>query len=221
MTQQYIVYGSELSYFTRKLEAALIFYGANFERRAKDPAIAADIEARAGTHQVPVLHTPENWMIADAAALLDASFAATPVSPACCGVMSSKSTDEWIARTMVHYRRTARQRRSHRRMAATPKAQTAQLGTARMPCNGYRFTAPAARRGSRVRPDTRCDRRTALAHALSARRSSDRGGLYRARRTARPYVHGSGAKTRDIRLSASRCVDRDRRKPLGRRRRIV
>jgi hypothetical protein len=27
----YTIYGDELSYFTRKLEAAMIFYGADFE----------------------------------------------------------------------------------------------------------------------------------------------------------------------------------------------
>jgi hypothetical protein len=50
----YTVYGGELSYFTRKLEAALLFYGADFELCAKDASNSASIEARAGTHQVPV-----------------------------------------------------------------------------------------------------------------------------------------------------------------------
>ena len=59
---KYTIYGGELSYFTRKLEAAMLFYGADFEIKPKrDPSI----EMRSGTHQVPVLHTPENWMIAD------------------------------------------------------------------------------------------------------------------------------------------------------------
>jgi hypothetical protein len=62
----YTVYGSDFSYFTRKLEAAMIFYGAHFEMLPKPP----EAEARSGTHQVPVLHTPENWMIADSTPLL-------------------------------------------------------------------------------------------------------------------------------------------------------
>ena len=70
MTQPYIVYGGELSYFTRKLEAAMIFYGAEFTIQAKTPDIAAEIEQRSGTHQVPVLLTPENWMVADTTPLL-------------------------------------------------------------------------------------------------------------------------------------------------------
>ena len=61
MSQHYIIYGGELSYFTRKLEAAMIFYGADFEMRTKTPDMAQEIQLRSGTHQVPVLQTPENW----------------------------------------------------------------------------------------------------------------------------------------------------------------
>jgi len=65
VSQHYIIYGGELSYFTRKLEAAMIFYGADFEMRSKTPDMAQEIQLRSGTHQVPVLQTPENWMIGD------------------------------------------------------------------------------------------------------------------------------------------------------------
>jgi glutathione S-transferase len=111
MTQPYIVYGNELSYFTRKLEAALIFYGAPFEMRTKEPAVAAAVESRSGTHQVPVLHTPENWMIADTTPLIDLLdgrfpfrrlFPTGPLGVLCHVV--EEYFDEWIARTMVHYR---------------------------------------------------------------------------------------------------------------------
>lgn len=103
----YTIYGGELSYFTRKLEAAMIFYGAPFELQAKPP----EAESRAGTHQVPVLHTPENWMIADTTPLMhmmDARYPARrmfPTGPL--GVLThivEEYFDEWIARTMVHYR---------------------------------------------------------------------------------------------------------------------
>ena len=104
----YTIYGGELSYFTRKLEAAMIFYGANFELKPKrDPSI----EARSGTHQVPVLHTPENWMIGDTTplmSLLDGRFPGRAMFPdAQLGVLVhvlEEHLDEWIARTMVHYR---------------------------------------------------------------------------------------------------------------------
>ena len=107
MSQQYTIYGSELSYFTRKLEAAMIFYGAPFELLRKPP----EAETRSGTHQVPVLHTPENWMIADTTPLmhlLDARFPSRRMfPPGSLGVLVQvveEYFDEWIARTMVHYR---------------------------------------------------------------------------------------------------------------------
>ena len=107
MNDHYIVYGGELSYFTRKLEAAMVFYGASWERAAKTD----DIERRAGTHQVPVLQTPENWVIADTTpllAMLDARFPRRAMFPAGpLGVLVhviEEHFDEWVARTMVHYR---------------------------------------------------------------------------------------------------------------------
>ena len=111
MNSDYVVYGGELSYFTRKLEAALLFYGADYQRCAKDAHNREEIEYRSGTHQVPVLLTPENWMIGDTTPLLqllDSRFPERrmfPTGPT--GVlvhMLEEYFDEWIARTMVHYR---------------------------------------------------------------------------------------------------------------------
>ncbi len=111
MPSPYVVYGGELSYFTRKLEAALIFYGADCEMRSMAASNREEIERRAGTHQVPVLHTPENWMIADTTPLirmLDGRFPKRRLFPAGrLGVLThvlEEYFDEWIARTMVHYR---------------------------------------------------------------------------------------------------------------------
>lgn len=108
---KYVVYGGELSYFTRKLEAALIFYSADFEMRAKTDDVRAEVEARSGTHQVPVCLTPENWMIADTTPLLhllDSRFPHRRMFPnGPLGVLVhaiEEYFDEWIARTMVHYR---------------------------------------------------------------------------------------------------------------------
>ena len=106
----YTIYGGELSYFSRKLEAAMIFYQADFEFKPKGPDNAADIEHRSGTHQVPVLHTPENWMIGDTTPLmmmLDGRFPQRRMFPeGAPGVfvhVLEEYFDEWIARTMVHY----------------------------------------------------------------------------------------------------------------------
>ena len=63
--QRYVVYGWQRSYFTHKLMAALHFYNADWEFRDKNAGNEREIRLRSGTHQVPVLHTPENWMIAD------------------------------------------------------------------------------------------------------------------------------------------------------------
>jgi glutathione S-transferase len=111
MTENYILYGGELSYFTRKLEAALIFYDADFEFRSKSDDNRELLELRSGTHQVPVLQTPENWLIADTTpilTLLDNRFPNRRMFPdGKLGVLVhllEEYFDEWIARTMVHYR---------------------------------------------------------------------------------------------------------------------
>ena len=111
MKDTYVIYGGELSYFTRKLEAACIFYGVPFEMRSKNLNDPATIESRSGTHQVPVLHTPENWMIGDTTPimhLLDERYPSRrmfPVGPAGVLVQALEEYfDEWVARTMVHYR---------------------------------------------------------------------------------------------------------------------
>ena len=107
----YTIYGGELSLFTRKLEAALIFYGADHHIEPKSEANRADVEHRSGTHQVPVLHTPENWMIGDTTPLIDlmdARFPARRLFPeGPLGVLThvvEEFFDEWVARVMVHYR---------------------------------------------------------------------------------------------------------------------
>lgn len=70
-----------------------------------------EIELRAGTHQIPVLHTPENWMIADTTpllGLLDSRFPLRRLFPSGPrGILVhlvEEYFDEWIARVMVHYR---------------------------------------------------------------------------------------------------------------------
>ena len=107
----YTLYGGELSLFTRKLEAALIFYGADYKFEPKQAHNAAEIESRSGTHQVPVLRTPENWMIGDTTpimTLLDGRFPSRAMFPS--GAMGAvvhileEFLDEWVARVMVHYR---------------------------------------------------------------------------------------------------------------------
>ena len=82
-----------------------------FDLRAKTPKTRDNIEARAASHQIPVLQTPENWMIADTTPLLkmlDGRFPQRVMFPrgaegALVHVME-EFFDEWVARVMVHYR---------------------------------------------------------------------------------------------------------------------
>ena len=107
----YTIYGFELSLFTRKLEAAMAFYGAPFVRKPKTAHNREEIEFRSGTHQAPVLQTPEDWMIADTTPImmmLDNRYPARSMFPAGpLGVLVhavEEFLDEWVARVMVHYR---------------------------------------------------------------------------------------------------------------------
>ena len=111
MPTQYVVYGWQRSYFTHKLMAALHFYGADWRFEDKTAANERELRLRSGTHQIPVLHTPENWMLADTTPimrLLDGRFprrAMFPDGPV--GLLVNileEYFDEWVARTTVHWR---------------------------------------------------------------------------------------------------------------------
>ena len=56
MGSEYVLYGAPFSLFTRKLEAALRFYGAPFRLDLKNPRNADEVQTRSGTHQVPAQH---------------------------------------------------------------------------------------------------------------------------------------------------------------------
>jgi len=107
----YTLFGGELSLFSRKLETAMKFTGLPFDFVAKNAANREHLELRSGTHQVPVLQTPENWVLADTTPiidLLDTRVGARRLFPeGAMGVLVhvlEEHFDEWIARTMVHYR---------------------------------------------------------------------------------------------------------------------
>lgn len=107
----YVLYGPDPSAFTRKLESALMFYGAPFERVREIGAERAELQRRAGTHQLPVLRTPENWVIADTTPimhLLDSRFPARRLfADGPDGFLAhvlEDVLDEWVSRVYVHYR---------------------------------------------------------------------------------------------------------------------
>jgi glutathione S-transferase len=108
----YGLVGNELSLFTRKLEAQLRFQGIPWYWHFKTEARKAEIEARVGTHFIPVLITPEKWMIHDTIAigpLLNERFREAPVIPgtplqrACCFVLEDVF-NHWLGRVAVHTR---------------------------------------------------------------------------------------------------------------------
>ena len=108
---EYTIFGSEISAFTRKLEAAFEYYGVDFSIKRKTPEIKEALEARSGTHQIPALRTSENWILADTSPimmLMDARYPKRRLyPPGVNGVLVhilEEVLDEWIIRTMVHFR---------------------------------------------------------------------------------------------------------------------
>lgn len=108
---EYVLHGAPLSLFTRKLEAALDFYAISYRQEHKGSRDDSDLEARAGNHQIPLLVTPENWVLSDSTptvAVLDARYPQRRMVPT--GLQGllvhivEEILDEWVARVMVHYR---------------------------------------------------------------------------------------------------------------------
>jgi len=111
MEYVYKVYGTKRSYFTMKLESALNYYGVPWEHVTKGPEVTELVEKRSATHQIPVLQTPENWMINDTTpiiSMMDGRYPLRRMVPAGpLGVLVhlvEEFMDEWLSRTMVHYR---------------------------------------------------------------------------------------------------------------------
>ena len=108
---EYVIHGIPRSLFTRKLQAAFDFYGLPHRSEARGTGVDDAIGKRAATHQIPVLVTPENWVLADTTPilqLLDARVPARRLFPeGSLGVLVhvvEEILDEWVARVMVHYR---------------------------------------------------------------------------------------------------------------------
>ncbi len=108
----YQLIGSEMSFFTRKLEAQLRFQQIPWEYQFKTEERRAELEARAGTHFIPLLKTPEKWLIHDTIAIgpmLNSRFPDYPVIPdtplqrACCYILED-AFNHWLGRVCVHSR---------------------------------------------------------------------------------------------------------------------
>ncbi len=108
----YQLVGSELSFFTRKLEAQLRFQQIPWRYLFKTEERKAELEARAGTHFIPLLITPDKWLIHDTIAIgpmLSERFRERPVVPetpvqrACCFILED-AFNHWLGRVCVHSR---------------------------------------------------------------------------------------------------------------------
>ena len=111
MSRNYVVLGGPRSLFTRKLTAALDFYEADYSIVDRSPFVKDVYQERANTHQIPLLQTPEDWVLADTTPMLwmlDGRFPTRCLFPSgALGVIAAiveEVLDEWIARVMVHYR---------------------------------------------------------------------------------------------------------------------
>ena len=107
----YRLYGYSLSYFSRKLEAALDWYGLPYEFCLKTPDVGSELEKRSGTNQVPLLVTPEDDVLIDTTPImwrLDEQYPDRAMFPS--GVMGAvaqaleECLDEWLTRVVMHYR---------------------------------------------------------------------------------------------------------------------
>jgi len=109
---EYELIGSELSFFTRKLEAQLRFQQIPWHYQFKTEARKVELEAKAGTHFIPLLATPDKWLLQDTIAigpLLDGRFNDQPVIPktplqrSLCFVVED-AFNHWLGRICLHSR---------------------------------------------------------------------------------------------------------------------
>ena len=109
---EYQLIGSEMSFFTRKLEALLRFQQIPWRYLFKTERRKAELEAKAGTHFIPLLMTPDKWLIHDTIAIgpmLSGRFrerAVIPEAPlqrTCCHILED-AFNHWLGRVCVHSR---------------------------------------------------------------------------------------------------------------------
>ena len=108
----YQLIGSELSFFTRKLEAQLRCQQIPWRYLFKTEERKAELEAKAGTHFIPLLMTPDKWLIHDTIAIgpmlserfkKRAVIPTTPLQRACCFILED-AFNHWLGRVCVHSR---------------------------------------------------------------------------------------------------------------------
>lgn len=109
---KYVVHGSKRSYFTAKVENILRYLQVPYEFVEKQPHTGSELEARAGTGAVPVLQTPDDWVLADStpiARLLSDRSRHGPIVPTtplqrAAALLLEDWLDEWLTRAAVYTR---------------------------------------------------------------------------------------------------------------------
>ena len=108
----YTLVGQELSMFTRKLEAQLLYQGIPFQWQYKTFDSSPEIDARAGTRFIPLLETPDGWFLSDTISIgpmLNDRFKKRPVIPkspnqrSVCFVLED-FFNHWLSRHALHSR---------------------------------------------------------------------------------------------------------------------
>jgi glutathione S-transferase len=108
----YTLIGAELSMFTRKMEAQLRYQNIPHQWRYKSMADASELEKRAGTRFIPLLETPDGWLLNDTIAIgpmLSERFGEMPVLPttpvqrAACFILEDY-LNHWFPRHALHTR---------------------------------------------------------------------------------------------------------------------
>eukprot|EP01099_Mayorella_cantabrigiensis_P007838 TRINITY_DN711_c0_g1_i1.p1 TRINITY_DN711_c0_g1~~TRINITY_DN711_c0_g1_i1.p1 ORF type:complete len:417 (-),score=93.46 TRINITY_DN711_c0_g1_i1:60-1247(-) len=107
------IFGAQLSYFTRKLHVALHLTNLPYQYVPRGLSNADNLAHRAGTQQIPVLETPEGWLLTDTSpilAYLDSLLPEPLFYPSSIiGLVSAileEYFDEWLSRQAVCYRWT-------------------------------------------------------------------------------------------------------------------
>lgn len=109
---EYQLVGSELSFFSRKLEAQLRYQGIPWQWMFKTEERRETLEKRAATHFIPLLLTPDKWLLHDTIAIgpfLNDRFNNCPVIPAtplqrgACFILED-AFNHWLGRVCVHSR---------------------------------------------------------------------------------------------------------------------
>lgn len=111
MSLDYTVYGFELSYFTRKMEAALRLHGVPFRRRSKTLLNWRRLERLSGCRKVPIVVTPEGRALSDTTPIIDQLDTVQPARRLFPGGVDGivvrlveEWLDEWFPRTVLHFR---------------------------------------------------------------------------------------------------------------------